>query len=717
MARRFISRESAQRFAVAIILALLLCTSATAQIATDYYYDALGRLTAAVNSDGKTVAYAYDKAGNRIRVSNDALLSEIRPTVWSASNSIVGTGLSTANGMRDRVFNALASTHATAATANSWIMADFGSAKHLDHVDLAPSSYLSYGVGNLNAMTLQWSTNGTTWTTIGQVSGAILNAYVSIPAGGVSARYVRLLQPTTTILAVGDFRFYSSGTTSGGGGHAPTAASFVVSVPPGIPTPIDPSNYISDPDGDPLTLTAGQPGHGATAITNGGTRISYTPNPGFGGQQDSFSYTVNDGHNGSATAQITVNVGPVVNVSLSSPTYQRFKRWPGDTVSPTYNGGTPNNVNCVATGGTTPYSYSWVRTGGDLSTQVNGQGTSQANWIRPFDSVGDDFISTWKCVVTDANNVVGQSPTNVEVEILYGDTHDAPPNLPPVAPNFAITVNPAPTTTAIDLLAPNRISDPEYHALSITALNSPTAAHAGTATKATGVETTINYLPNAGATSDSFSYSITDGTNVSTGLISVTINTSQPPAPTIGGGSLTVYQNGSGDVALSPSGNWTSVQIASGPSHGSASISGTTAHYVAGGVAGSDYFTVQAVGPGGTSSPATVSVTVTAIAQLVATPSSSSWVGGRNVVGNQPTGAGPITITVTGGSGSYSYSWSRTGGDTQTSATGGQTTSFYYSGTVTGPHSSSWNCHIVDSVTGATADVGVSVTYDLETNQ
>jgi hypothetical protein len=79
----------------------------------------------------------------------------------------------------------------------------------------------------------------------------------------------------------------------------------------------------------------------------------------------------------------------------------------------------------------------------------------------------------------------------------------------------------------------------------------------------------------------------------------------------VGNASLTVNYNTAGSVGLSPSGVYSSLAVASGPSHGSASISGTTATYTpTSGYSGLDSFAYTATGPGGTSSPATVSVTV-----------------------------------------------------------------------------------------------------------
>ena len=76
----------------------------------------------------------------------------------------------------------------------------------------------------------------------------------------------------------------------------------------GIRVGLDPRVNDSDPDGDSLVVTAvGNAGHGATQ-TNG-SFVYYTPNPSYAGP-DSFTYTVSDGHGGTATATVDVLVQP-----------------------------------------------------------------------------------------------------------------------------------------------------------------------------------------------------------------------------------------------------------------------------------------------------------------------------------------------------------------------------------------------------------------------
>lgn len=62
----------------------------------------------------------------------------------------------------------------------------------------------------------------------------------------------------------------------------------------------------SDPDGDPLSITSvGIPSHGTATIV--GDRVRYDPDPGYSGT-DGFTYTISDGHGGTASATVTVEV-------------------------------------------------------------------------------------------------------------------------------------------------------------------------------------------------------------------------------------------------------------------------------------------------------------------------------------------------------------------------------------------------------------------------
>jgi hypothetical protein len=76
-------------------------------------------------------------------------------------------------------------------------------------------------------------------------------------------------------------------------------------------TAIDVLANDSDPDGDPLHVTSVTQGtKGSVAITGLGSAVSYTPNADANGS-DSFTYTIDDGQGGTATATVDVTIAPV----------------------------------------------------------------------------------------------------------------------------------------------------------------------------------------------------------------------------------------------------------------------------------------------------------------------------------------------------------------------------------------------------------------------
>ena len=66
----------------------------------------------------------------------------------------------------------------------------------------------------------------------------------------------------------------------------------------------------SDANGHPLTVIGvGAPTHGVAVLNSDGT-ITYTPNANYHGT-DSFSYTISDGHGGTASANVSITINPV----------------------------------------------------------------------------------------------------------------------------------------------------------------------------------------------------------------------------------------------------------------------------------------------------------------------------------------------------------------------------------------------------------------------
>ncbi|MBI9115896.1 Ig-like domain-containing protein [Sanguibacter suaedae] len=94
---------------------------------------------------------------------------------------------------------------------------------------------------------------------------------------------------------------------------SPVAVDDARSTPGDTPVSVAVLDNDSDPEGDPLTVTATSvPSHGAAAAQLDGT-VVYTPDPGWAGD-DTFTYTVSDAGGLQATATVTVttaNAQPV----------------------------------------------------------------------------------------------------------------------------------------------------------------------------------------------------------------------------------------------------------------------------------------------------------------------------------------------------------------------------------------------------------------------
>ena len=63
----------------------------------------------------------------------------------------------------------------------------------------------------------------------------------------------------------------------------------------------------SDPDGDPLTVTATTSPARGSVVINADRTVTYTPSARFQGT-DTFGYTLSDGRGGTTTATVTVTV-------------------------------------------------------------------------------------------------------------------------------------------------------------------------------------------------------------------------------------------------------------------------------------------------------------------------------------------------------------------------------------------------------------------------
>ena len=99
-----------------------------------------------------------------------------------------------------------------------------------------------------------------------------------------------------------------------------------------------------------LVVTAVTQGAHGTVTLNADGTITYTPNPGFSGN-DSFTYTVSDGHGGTANGTVNVTIKAQIAISPTS--------LPAGQVGSAY------NQTLTATGGTAPYQWTVTSVGGN----------------------------------------------------------------------------------------------------------------------------------------------------------------------------------------------------------------------------------------------------------------------------------------------------------------------------------------------------------------
>jgi parallel beta-helix repeat protein/VCBS repeat-containing protein len=94
----------------------------------------------------------------------------------------------------------------------------------------------------------------------------------------------------------------------------------------GVPVTVNVRANDSDPDGDPLTVTAVSQGANGSVVINTDGTVTYTPNTGFFGV-DSFTYEVSDGQGGTAEGAVTVEVAaPQATVGLENDPWHPGKK-------------------------------------------------------------------------------------------------------------------------------------------------------------------------------------------------------------------------------------------------------------------------------------------------------------------------------------------------------------------------------------------------------
>ena len=340
-------------------------------------------------------------------------------------------------------------------------------------------------------------------------------------------------------------------------------------------TPIDLSGSITGGPHSSIAIgTAAS--HGTTSIA--GDVVTYTPTAGYFGT-DSFTYTATG-------AGGTSNVA-TVSLTVATPT--------APTVA-------DKNA---------PIPYNSTGTAIDLAPSISGVYSTIAVATGP--QHGTVTIAGAVVTYTPTTNYYGADSFTYTATGPGGTSAlatvtlaVATPPAPVAANKSGVGVPYASTGTAIDLSA------------SVTGVHSSiaigTAPAHGTVTIAGDV---VTYTPNPATYygADSFTYTAT-GPGGTSAPATVSLTVATPPAPTVAnksGVAVPYASTGTAiDLSASVTGVHSSIAIGTAPAHGTVTIAGDVVTYTPNPATyyGADSFTFTATGPGGTSAPATVSLTV-----------------------------------------------------------------------------------------------------------
>lgn len=249
----------------------------------------------------------------------------------------------------------------------------------------------------------------------------------------------------------------------------------------------------SDPDADDTLslLSVGTPDNGGTAVING-SLIDYTPAADFAGIE-TFTYTITDGQGGTAEATVTINLQ--ADASNSAPQAQ-------DDTPETLEDSTL--VIYVLSNDSDPENDSLSIL--NISTPAHGTAVVQGNTIRYKPNANFYGYDSFTYTISD-----GEFTDSATVNITIVSVND----LPQANQDTSATMAGQPVT--IHVLA-NDHDMVEGSSLTVTAVHTP--AHGSATTNGT----TITYTPNTGFTgTETFTYTLSDGTDSVTGTITVTV--------------------------------------------------------------------------------------------------------------------------------------------------------------------------------------------------
>lgn len=472
--------------------------------------------------------------------------------------------------------------------------------------------------------------------------------------------------------------------------YGSTANSVTLSIGGGVPTSV---------------AVAGAAAHGTASAS--GTSITYTPVRGYAGP-DSFTYTATNLDGTSAPAIVSVTVSPPsVTITPSSPHSARVGT--PYTQTYTFSGGqepfriafisgVPHGVTVTSVTGNSVTLSGTPQVAGSFGITVSAQDSSTGS--GPFTITGAFTLNVSPSTVTlspvgptlpDASSGSGYSQTfsasggtapytfslaggsfpagitlNAATGVLSGtptvsgtfpfsvratDSSTGPGTPFSATNNYSLVVNAPPV---IIVLSPSTLSSGKSGVSSSQTLT----ATGGTAPYRFAI--TSGALPNGITLS---SAGVLSGTPTAAGAFNVTV-TATDILGNNGAQAYTMVINQAVPVAVADAaatlanqavtipviandgGPITSIAVTSAPLHGTVAVNGLNAVYTpAQNFFGTDTFTYSATGPGGTSAPATVTITVSPLAVPAAAAHSAATMAGHATTIDTTDGAtgGPFT--------------------------------------------------------------------------
>lgn len=692
-------------------------------VTTAYQYDALGRVTTAQDTSGSQVTYAYDAAGNRTLVNGQHVLLAADFNLTTLPNQAKTFSPTLNAATSEHIFNVGPPSHGVSASngdgsitytpsggyvgldAFTYTIKDASDAQGVGHVHIivnTPPTASAYSFEMAQGGSNSFSPPAS------DPDGQSLTITTSTPAHGtatvVDGKIVYVpapsyIGPDTFNYTVTDpLNAQATNTVTVRIVGPPIANTDNVSTAQGQAITFDPRSNDIDANGFPIIVTAANGGaHGSVSYTP--TSITYTPsNTGGYVGPDSFTYTIANDRQATATGVVNVSIvnsPPVANDdAYSVPHYSSVNRGPNQfyvLANDSDPGGDPLTVVAV-------------------STPANGRAGYLADSVVYTPASGFMGVDTLTYTVSD--NHGGTSTATISVT-----TTNTPPSFPDfnvVAYQNAYSTNtPIPHDADGDATSTDIYSQPSHG--TVTSFYDPSyLQQAFTYTPVTGYHGPDEYQVRA---RDGFG-----GVTIATAHVTV-INS----PPTAVDDSIVTIQNTA--TTFNPlandsdrEGDPLTVVSVSQAAHGSVSINnGSSVSYSPyPGYVGADSFTYTVSdGPGGNTSSANVSVNVQPPGSLTISQNRTNW---NSVVTNSGTTSDPAvvaTVAANSGVGPYSYSWQYLSGDTSTNvvASGNSATWLRPGSTViVGTFTSTWRAMVTDSygVIGYGPTITVSITKDKE---